>query len=109
MVWCMNIIKIKSELISQGMKEKDCDFLIKLAKRKKISIGRAFFIYSWKYYAWSSALLLAVVFASLHEGIVFFVENMIFCLAVALISLVFTPFFKVLLWSIKIQVFLIGK
>lgn len=105
----MNIIKIKTELIYRGMKEEDCDFLIKLAKKKKISIGRAFFIYAWKYYAWSSALLLAVIFSSLHDGFVFFVGNLFFCLTIAMISLLFSPFVKFLLWSIKIQVFLISK
>ncbi|MEZ3138015.1 hypothetical protein ACBQ88_02780 [Citrobacter braakii] len=96
-------------LVKAGMKKKDATILIKLAKVKNISLGRAFFLYAWKYYAWGIALLLAVIFASFSEGIEFFIVNVLFCIAVALVSLFFTPFVINLIWSIKIQVKLIGK
>ncbi|EHE8590061.1 hypothetical protein JMM56_004699, partial [Salmonella enterica] len=98
------------EILSKaGMKKKDSVILIKLAEKKNISLGRAFFLYAWKYYAWSAALLLAIIFASLSEGIEFFLINVLLCMAVALISLFFTPFVINLIWSIKIQFKLIGK
>lgn len=96
-------------LVKAGMKKKDVTILIKLAKVKNISLGRAFFLYAWKYYAWSAALLVAVIFASLSEGIEFFIVNVIFCMAVALVSLFFTPFVINLIWSFKIQYKLLGK
>ena len=36
-------------LAKAGMKKKDAAILIKLAKLKKISLSRAFFLYAWKY------------------------------------------------------------
>lgn len=101
--------ELEDILAKTGMKKKDATILIKLAKRKHISLGRAFFLYAWKYYAWSGALLLAVIFASLSEGIEYFIVNVLFCIAVALVSLFFTPFVINLIRSIKTQVKLIGK
>lgn len=101
--------ELEGILAKAGMKKKDAAILIKLAKVKKISLGRAFFLYAWKYYAWTVALLLAVIFASFSDGIEFFIVNILFCVVVALISLFFTPFFINLIWSIKIQVKLFGK
>lgn len=41
------------ELIAQaGMKERDIYFLLRLAKRKNISVSKDFLLYAWKYYAW---------------------------------------------------------
>lgn len=96
-------------LAKAGMKKKDATILMKLAKVKNISLSRAFFLYAWTYYAWSAALLLAVIFASFSEGIEFFIVNIFFCIAVALVSLFFTPFVINLIWSIKIQYKLLGK
>ncbi|EJB8473828.1 hypothetical protein HV096_00155 [Citrobacter freundii] len=101
--------ELEEILAKAGMKKKDAAILIKLAKVKNISLGRAFFLYAWKYYAWSLVLLLAVIFSSLSEGIEFFVVNVLFCMAVALVSLFFTPFVINLIWSIKIQYKLLGK
>ncbi len=96
-------------LAKAGMKKKDAAILIKLAKLKKISLSRAFFLYAWKYYAWSMALLSAVIFSSLSEGIEYLIANILFCIAVAFASLFFTPFVINLIWSIKIQYRLLGK
>ncbi|WP_213133361.1 hypothetical protein [Citrobacter sp. FP75] len=101
--------ELEDLLTNAGMKKKDAAILIKLAKLKKISLSRAFFLYAWKYYAWSMALLLAVIFASLTEGIEYFIVNVLVCIAVALVSLFYTPFVINLIWSIKIQYKLLGK
>lgn len=45
--------ELEEILAKAGMKKKDAAILIKLAKVKNISLGRAFFLYAWKYYAWS--------------------------------------------------------
>ena len=101
--------ELEEMLAKAGMKRKDATILMKQAKVKNISLSRAFFLYAWTYYAWSTALLLSVIFASLSEGIEFFIVNVLFCTAVAFISLFFTPFVINLLWSIKIQYKLLGK
>lgn len=101
--------ELEEILAKAGMKKKDATILMKLAKVKNISLSRAFFLYAWEYYAWSIVLLLSVIFASLSEGIAFFIVNILFCIAVALISLFFTPFVINLFWSIKIQYKLLGK
>lgn len=101
--------ELENILTTAGVKKKDAATLIKLAKVKNISLGRAFFLYAWKYYAWSMALLSAVIFASLSEGIEFFIVNVLLCIAVAVVSLFFSPFVINLIWSIKIQVKLFGK
>ncbi|ELZ9355729.1 hypothetical protein QBC30_001968 [Citrobacter freundii] len=101
--------ELEDILAKAGMKKKDAAILIKLAKLKNISLSRAFFLYAWTYYAWSAALLLAVIFASFSEGIEFFIVNVFFCMAVALVSLFFTPFVINLIWSIKVQYKLLGK
>ncbi|MGO0674273.1 hypothetical protein [Citrobacter werkmanii] len=101
--------ELEDILAKAGMKKKDAAILIKLAKLKNISLSRAFFLYAWKYYAWCTALLLAVIFSSLSEGIDFFIVNILFCIGVGLISLFFTPFVINLIWSIKIQCKLLGK
>ncbi|WP_072569959.1 hypothetical protein [Enterobacter sp. SA187] len=101
--------EIKIFMIKSGVKKREAAFLIKLAKRKKISIGRAFFLYVWKYYAWSGVLLLSVIFGSIAGGVESFLVNFLFCSVIAFLSLFFTPFFMNLVWSIKIQVKLIGK
>ncbi|EOV6165246.1 MULTISPECIES: hypothetical protein [Citrobacter] len=98
--------ELEDILAKAGMKKKDAAILIKLAKLKNISLSRAFFLYAWTYYA---CLLLAVIFASFSEGIEFFIVNVFFCMAVALVSLFFTPFVINLIWSIKIQYKLLGK
>ncbi|RBP12606.1 hypothetical protein [Pseudocitrobacter faecalis] len=101
--------ELEETLLKAGLKKKDAVFLIKLAKRKNISLGRAFFLYAWKYYAWSGSLFILVVFVSIPDGIEFLIANLLFCLAVAFISLFFSPFVINLIWSIKIQIRLIGK
>lgn len=101
--------ELEDILVKAGMKKKDAAILIKLAKLKNISLSRAFFLYAWTYYAWTTALLLAVIFASFSGGVEFFIVNVLFCMAVALVSILFTPFVINLIWSIKIQYKLIGK
>ncbi|EJI2378328.1 hypothetical protein NEJ24_004004, partial [Salmonella enterica] len=44
--------ELEEILAKAGMKKKDSVILIKLAEKKNISLGRAFFLYAWKYYAW---------------------------------------------------------
>lgn len=92
-----------------GINKKDATILIKLAKVKNISLGRAFFLYAWTYYAWGAALLLAVIFASLSEGVEYFLMSVFVCIAIAIISLFFSPFVKNLFVSVKIQYKLLGK
>lgn len=101
--------ELEDILAKVDMKKKDATILIKLAKRKNISLGRAFFLYAWRYYAWSGGLLLTVIVVSIPDGIEFLIVNLLFCIAVALISLFFTPFVINLIWSVKIQIKLLGK
>lgn len=100
---------IKEILINAGMKEKKAFFLLKFAERKKISVSRAFFIYFWKYYTWGGALFVSMLFPATLADFELFIIYMLCCLALVLVSICFTPFFIILVWSLKVQIKLIGK
>lgn len=95
--------ELEETLLKAGMNKKDATFLIKLAKRKNIILGRAFLLYSWKYYAWSGVLFLLVVFVSIPDGIEFLIANLLFCLAAAFISLFFSSFVINLIGVLKFK------
>ncbi|CAM7733937.1 hypothetical protein CIFRMA203M1_13490 [Citrobacter freundii] len=100
---------IKSILVNAGMKEKNVRFLLKLARKKNISVSRAFFLYAWKYYAWGGALFFSMLFPASMGGVELFIMCILCCLILALISVFFNPFFINLVWSIKLQIKLMGK
>ncbi|MDE9694073.1 hypothetical protein RZR26_04900 [Citrobacter freundii] len=100
---------IKSILVNAGMKEKKVRFLLKLARKKNISVSRAFFLYAWKYYAWGGALFFSMLFPASMGGFELFIMCILCCLILALISVFFNPFFINLVWSIKLQLKLMGK
>ncbi|HFV9302697.1 TPA: hypothetical protein ACIAJC_000318 [Citrobacter freundii] len=100
---------IKSILVNAGMKEKKVRFLLKLARKKNISVNRAFFLYAWKYYAWGGALFFSMLFPASMGGFELFIMCILCCLILALISVFFNPFSINLVWSIKLQLKLMGK
>ncbi|WP_454719222.1 hypothetical protein [Citrobacter freundii] len=100
---------IKKILVSSGMKEKKVRFLLKLARKKNISVSRAFFLYAWKYYAWGGALFFSMLFPASMGGFELFIMCILCCLILVLISVFFNPFFINLVWSIKLQLKLMGK
>ncbi len=100
---------IKKILENSGMKEKKVRFLLKLARKKNISVSRAFFLYAWKYYAWGSALFFSMLFPASMGGFELFIMCILCCLILVLISVFFNPFFINLVWSIKLQIKLMGK
>lgn len=100
---------IKKILVNSGMKEKKVRFLLKLARKKNISVSRAFFLYAWKYYAWGGALFFSMLFPASMGGFELFIMCILCCLILALISVFFNPFFINLVWSIKLQLKLMGK
>lgn len=100
---------IKKILVDAGMKEKNVRFLLKLAGKKNISVSRAFLLYAWKYYAWGGALFFSMLFPATMGGFELFIIYILCCLALALISVFFNPFFINFVWSIKVQIKLIGK
>ncbi|EAA7679712.1 hypothetical protein CHT23_001522 [Salmonella enterica subsp. houtenae serovar 48:z4,z32:-] len=93
---------IKKILVNAGMKEKNVRFLLKLAAKKNISVSRAFLLYAWKYYAWGGALFFSMLFPATMGGFELFIIYILCCLALALISVFFNPFFINLVWSIKV-------
>lgn len=100
---------VESMLVKSGMKEKNARVLLKLARKKNISVSRAFFLYAWKYYAWGGALFLAMMFPATRGDVELFISYILCSLALVLISVFFSPFFINLIWSIKIQIKLMGK
>ncbi|HAT4017888.1 TPA: hypothetical protein L0163_001313 [Citrobacter freundii] len=100
---------IKKILENSGMKEKKVRFLLKLARKKNISVSRAFFLYAWKYYAWGGALFFSMLFPASMGGFELFIMCILCCLILVLISVFFNPFFINLVWSIKLQLKLMGK
>ncbi|ANZ85821.1 hypothetical protein M3B74_01435 [Citrobacter freundii] len=100
---------IKKILVNSGMKEKKVRFLLKLARKKNISVSRAFFLYAWKYYAWGGALFFSMLFPASMGGFELFIMCILCCLILVLISVFFNPFFINLVWSIKLQLKLMGK
>lgn len=100
---------IKKILVNSGMKEKKVRFLLKLARKKNISVSRAFFLYAWKYYAWGGALFFSMLFPASMGGFELFIMCILCCLILVLISVFFNPFFINLVWSIKLQLTLMGK
>lgn len=100
---------IRTILVNAGMKEKNIRFLLKLARKKNISVSRAFFLYAWKYYAWGGALFFSMLFPATMGGGEPFIMFILCCLILALISVFFNPFFINLVWSIKLQFKLMGK
>lgn len=101
--------EVENMLSKSGMKKKNVRFLLKLARKKNISVSRAFFLYAWKYYAWGGALFLSMIFPATMGGVELFITYILFSLALVLISVFFSPFFINLIWSIKIQIKLMGK
>lgn len=100
---------VKKILAQSGMKEKNIRYLLKLSQRKKISVSRAFFIYVWKYYAWASALLVSMLFPATMGGVQFFLEFILCFVIMAVVSVFFSPFLINLIWSVKVQIKLVGK
>lgn len=100
---------IKTILVNAGMKEKNIRFLLKLARKKNISVSRAFFLHAWKYYAWGGALFFSMLFPATMGGVELFIVFILCCLLLALMSVFFNPFFINLVWSIKLQIKLMGK
>lgn len=100
---------IKAVLVNAGMKEKNIISLLKLANKKNISVSRAFFLYAWKYYVWGGVLFFSMLFPATMGDVELFIIYMLCCLALALISVFFHPFFINLVWSIKVQIKLMGK
>lgn len=95
---------IKTILVNAGMKEKNIRFLLKLARKKNISVSRAFFLH-----AWGGALFFSMLFPASMGGFELFITCILCCLIFALISVFFNPFFINLVWSIKLQIKLMGK
>ncbi|CAH6662060.1 hypothetical protein [Pseudocitrobacter vendiensis] len=100
---------VKSILAQAGMKERDIYFLLKLAKRKNISVSKAFLLYAWKGYAWGCILLLTMLFPATMGGIEIFLVYMLCSLALVIVSVFFSPFFINLVWSVRVQIKLMGK
>lgn len=98
------------ELIAQaGMKERDIYFLLRIAKRKNISVSKAFLLYAWKYYAWGGTLLLTMLFPATMGGFEIFLVYVLCGLALMIVSVFFNPFFINFFWSIRVQIKLMGK
>lgn len=100
---------IKELLTQAGMKERDIYFLLRLAKRKNISVSKAFLLYAWKYYAWGGTLLLTMLFPATMGGIEIFLIYMLCSLALMIVSVFFSPFFINFFWSVRVQIKLMGK
>ncbi|HEX4502003.1 MAG TPA: hypothetical protein VH187_12755 [Scandinavium sp.] len=105
----MDTESIERLLVKAGLKEWEAMRLVKMAKRKEISVSRMFFVYTWKYYAWSVALLLGLIFSLCSYDLESMIEGVFLWYFVALLSLFFTPFFKNCFISFKIQWALRGK
>ena len=100
---------VKSILTQAGMKERDISFLLRLAKKKNISVSKAFLLYAWKYYAWGGTLLLTMLFPATMGGIEIFLVYVLCSLILMIVSVFFSPFFIHFFWSIRVQIKLMGK
>ncbi|RBP12603.1 hypothetical protein [Pseudocitrobacter faecalis] len=100
---------VKSILTQAGMKERDISFLLRLAKKKNISVSKAFLLYAWKYYAWGGTLLLTMLFPATMGGIEIFLVYVLCSLILMIVSVFFSPFFIYFFWSIRVQIKLMGK